>query len=154
MRDNTCCFTGHRKISVLSCLLLKIKLYFIINKLIKKHINCFYVGGAIGFDTLAAQSVLKFKRHYNHLKLILVIPCRNQTKYWNDKEKRKYNHIKSQADKTVILSEKYFNGCMQKRNRYLIDNSSYCICYLRKRSGGTAYTVNYAIRNNRRIIYL
>ena len=35
---------------------------------------------------------------------------------------------------------------MFKRNRHLIDNSSLCICYLTKNSGGTAFTVNYALK--------
>ena len=33
---------------------------------------------------------------------------------------------------------------MIKRNRYLVDNSSLCICYLTRQTGGTAYTVRYA----------
>ena len=33
---------------------------------------------------------------------------------------------------------------MFKRNRYLVDHSSLCICYLTRQTGGTAYTFNYA----------
>ena len=33
---------------------------------------------------------------------------------------------------------------MHKRNRHLVDNSSVCVCYLNRESGGTAYTVRYA----------
>jgi hypothetical protein len=41
---------------------------------------------------------------------------------------------------------------MQKRNRHLVDNSSVCICYLTKPTGGTAYTVNYARRSGLQVI--
>lgn len=41
---------------------------------------------------------------------------------------------------------------MQKRNRHLVDNSSACICYLTKPTGGTAYTVNYASEHGLMII--
>ena len=41
---------------------------------------------------------------------------------------------------------------MQKRNRHLVDNSSICICYLTKPTGGTAYTVNYARRCSLQIL--
>ena len=51
------------------------------------------------------------------------------------------------ADKVVFTSEQYYNGCMQKRNRHMVDSSSLCICYLTKNTGGTAYTVNYAERH-------
>ena len=41
---------------------------------------------------------------------------------------------------------------MHKRNRHLVDNSSLCIAYLTKESGGTAYTVNYARQSGLTII--
>ncbi len=55
-----------------------------------------------------------------------------------------YNEIREYADKVCYTSENYLNGCMQKRNRHLIDNSSVCGCYLTEKTGGTAYTVNHA----------
>ena len=43
---------------------------------------------------------------------------------------------------------------MHKRNRYLVDNSSVCICYLTEATGGTAYTVDYAQTKNLTVINL
>ncbi len=103
-------------------------------------------------DTLAAQTVLELKKDYPHIKLILVLPCRNQTRGWDEKDIAVYEAIKDKADKVVYTSEQYFNGCMQKRNRYLVDNSSLCICYLTKKNGGTAFTVGYALKNGLHII--
>ena len=37
-------------------------------------------------------------------------------------------------------------------DRYLINYSSACICFLTKHEGGTAYTVDYAIQNGLDII--
>ena len=37
-------------------------------------------GGALGFDTLAAQTVLDMKKEYPQLRLILVLPCEDQTR--------------------------------------------------------------------------
>ena len=48
------------------------------------------------------------------------------------------------ADKVVYTSQDYYSGCMHKRNRHLVDNSSRCICFLNEKTGGTFYTVNYA----------
>ena len=50
----------------------------------------------------------------------------------------------SRADRTVCVSEHYFKGCMQKRNRFLVDNSILCIYWLTNETGGTKYTVKYA----------
>ena len=41
---------------------------------------------------------------------------------------------------------------MFERNRKLVDMSTYCICYLTKATGGTAYTVKYAKKKNLQII--
>lgn len=104
----------------------------------------FGAGGALGFDTLAAQCVLSLRKRYSHIKLILVLPCTTQTKGWSKDDIAVYEEIKSQADKVVYTSHDYFRGCMHKRNRHLVDNSSACISYLTENKGGTFYTVNYA----------
>ena len=102
----------------------------------------------MGFDTIAAQTVMELKKDYPQIKLILALPCMNQTSGWNESDKRMYECIREIADKVVYTSDSYFNGCMQKRNRFLVDNSSICICYLSENKGGTAYTVGYAKSKN------
>lgn len=77
----------------------------------------------------------------------LFLPCENQTKYWKQQDIDVYNDIKLRADKVKVLAAHYYNGCMQKRNRHLVDCSSACICFLTKHEGGTAYTVDYAKQN-------
>lgn len=144
MKEKTCCFTGHRKIPSGDIERISRRLKCEIEKLIDKGYCYFGAGGALGFDTLAAQTVLALKKDHPHIKLILVLPCVTQTKGWSESDVKVYEQIKADADKYVYTSENYFRGCMQKRNRHLVDNSSACICYLTEESGGTAYTVNYA----------
>ena len=106
----------------------------------------------MGFDTLAAQTVLLLKQRYPWIKLILVLPCKDQAKRWSAQEIEEYERIKSLADKVVYTSEHYYSGCMHKRNRHLVDNSSLCVSYLTEKTGGTAYTVEYAAKNNLTVI--
>lgn len=106
----------------------------------------------MGFDTIAAQSVLELKEKYPNIKLILVLPCPNQTRGWNKTDIAEYERIKAEADKVVYTSDHYFSGCMQKRNRHLVDNSNACICYLTESKGGTAYTVEYAKKQKIKVI--
>ena len=47
-------------------------------KLIKNGYSYFGAGGALGFDTIATQTVLHLKERYPHTKLILVLPCIDQ----------------------------------------------------------------------------
>ena len=81
---------------------------------------------------------------YKDIKLILVLPCRDQADRWKAEDQEEYEKIKRAADKVVYSSDHYYRGCMHKRNRHLVDCSSLCICYLTNLTGGTAYTVDYA----------
>ena len=144
MINQTCCFTGHRKIPLNQLESVTQRLRDAVIASIKDGYLYFGAGGALGFDTLAAKIVLELRTIYPEIKLILVLPCLDQAEKWNEEDKEEYERIKSLADKVVYTSGNYFNGCMQRRNRHLIDNSSLCICYLTERIGGTAYTVNYA----------
>lgn len=154
MKNKTCCFTGHREISEKELVEVRAKTKEEITALIESGVICFVAGGATGFDTLAAEIVLEVKKLYPHVKLILVLPCANQDRGWGEEDRAKYNYIKSKADEVKILSQNYYRGCMHVRNRHMVDNSGYCICYQRKPTGGTAYTVNYAIKNNLHMIYV
>ncbi|RKI69631.1 DUF1273 family protein [bacterium 1xD42-67] len=152
MREQTCCFTGHRKISSAEQAEIIDKLKNVIDDLCQRGIRYYGAGGAIGFDTLAAKAVLAMKEKYPGIKLILVFPCLDQTRRWNQRDIEVYERIKSCADKIVYTSQKYTTGCMHKRNRHLVDNSSVCVCYMNKASGGTAYTVRYAQEQGLKII--
>lgn len=144
MKNITCCFTGHRNIPLNKRKSVIQRLKTELSALINNGYQLFMAGGALGFDTIAAQTVLDLKKEYPHIKLILVLPCPNQTRGWNETDKQTYEYIKSRADNVVYTSQEYQRGCMHKRNRHLVDNSSVCICYLTEDTGGTAYTVKYA----------
>ncbi|MDE6580694.1 MAG: SLOG family protein [Ruminiclostridium sp.] len=71
-----------------------------------------------------------------------------QADKWKEEDKEIYESIKALADIVVYTSESYTPYCMYKRNRFLVDDSSACICYLTEKSRGTFYTVGYAKKNN------
>ena len=144
MKNKTCCFTGHRQIPAEYLPTLSAKLRKTLISYIEKGYTFFGAGGALGFDTLAAQEVLNLRNQYQDIKLILVLPFRDQAERWKAEDIEEYERIKRSADKVVYTSDHYYSGCMHKRNRHLVDCSSLCICYLTNPTGGTAYTVDYA----------
>lgn len=152
MRERTCCFTGHRDLPAWGQKELAAKLEDTIIALIDRGIRFYGAGGARGYDTLAAQTVLRLKERYPHIRLILVLPCLTQTKGWPAADVKEYERIKALADKVVYTSQEYTKGCMHRRNRHLVDHSSVCVCYLTKKDGGTAYTVRYAKEHSLDII--
>ncbi len=82
------------------------------------------------------QRVLLKKKEHDEMQLMIAFPYAPRNGEWED--------IIKQADSVIVLTEHYYRGCMQARNRYMVERSTACICYLRRETGGTAYTINYA----------
>lgn len=155
MKTDTCCFTGHRILSKNQIHIIEAQLTEEIKKLIMQGTTHFIAGGAIGFDTLAAQKILYLRNDYKKIDLTLAIPCEDQASKWSDEDKYVYEDIKGSADKVIYISKKYEKGCMLKRNRFMVDNSNFVIAAWNGRKiGGTYYTLNYAKKLNREIILL
>ena len=152
MREKTCCFTGHREIPPEERARIADRLEHTIISLYQQGIRVYEAGGALGFDTLAARTVLRLRESCPGMKLILVLPCLTQTRGWKPEDAAEYESIKAQADHVVYTAQQYTRGCMHKRNRYLVDNSGVCVCYLTRDSGGTAYTAQYAQKQGLEII--
>ena len=101
MREQTCCFTGHREINEKDLAKIQKRTREVIVSLIEKGVVYFGAGGARGYDTLAAETVLKLKNDFPQIKLILVLPCPDHTKGWKEEDISRYNLIKNQADNVV-----------------------------------------------------
>ena len=145
----TCSFTGHR---ILKKDFNSEKLFNVIEKIIESGYRTFLVGMAWGFDLKVFETLLNFKN--KNIDIIACVPCENQERYFKNSEKEKYLEYLKKADKVVYVSDKYFDGCMQKRNRYIVDNSSILVAYLYSNMGGTKNTVSYAQKQGKNIIYI
>lgn len=139
-----CFITGHRTIPANHIIALPEILDNTLEELIAKGVTRVRGGGALGFDTLAELKVLEKKKKYPFLKLDLVLPCRDQTRGWSQRNKDIYNFILERADSVSFVSEVYTPSCMHERNRRLADGSQFCVAYLTSGKGGTAYTCKYA----------
>ena len=144
LRPYTCCFTGHRRILSGDIGALPRRLEEEIRSRIREGFRILVAGGARGFDTLAAKTVLRLREEYPHIQLVLILPCRDQTRDWPEEAVQQYEAILAQADEVMYTAEVYTAGCMLKRNRRLVQESAACIAYLRQPRGGTAYTVRQA----------
>lgn len=145
LKEQTCCFTGHRIIPASETERISSALTASIASLVQKGVTCFRNGGAIGFDAAAALAVLDLKKSNSDLSLIMDLPCRGQSHSWKAQDRAVYDFILSSADEVHYLAPHYYNGCMQMRNRHMVDRSSYLIAYQTTAYGGSAYTVRYAL---------
>jgi uncharacterized phage-like protein YoqJ len=150
----TVCFTGHRQIAYKDAVRLPSLLERVLVDLIERGATTFRAGGAMGFDTAAALKVLELRERYPHIRLELILPCRNQTEYWEETAVRTYQYILGRADSHRFLFDNYVDGCMQERDRRLVDGSNVCVAYCNRSRGGTAYTFAYALRAGVEVINL
>ena len=135
----TCVFTGHRELDKDFSLR---KLKKEIKNLIEKGVDTFLNGVAMGFDLISAETVLSLKKKYPFVKLVVCIPCYHQEKYFTEADKKRYTKVLKSADEKIYVSENYFRGCMQKRDKYMVERADVMVAYLKKEVGGTAFTVN------------
>jgi uncharacterized phage-like protein YoqJ len=152
-RVSGCCFTGHRPDALPAFGNEQTEemqtLVYLLNRAVEAAIEDgvteFFVGGAQGFDTLAAECVLRQREAHPALSLHLALPGRNQTNGWSARDKARYAAIMQEASEVWYASETCSHESMRRRNRYLVDRTGRCIAYLRRMRGGTLYTVNYAL---------
>ena len=159
----TCCFTGHRpknlpwgyKEKGIKFFVFKNKFKKTIKQSIKAGYIYFISGMALGIDMLCAEIILKLKTKHPNIKLECAIPCKSQTEKWKTESINRHNKILSLADKiTYTSNSNYYNGCMQKRNQYMIDNSNLLIAVFNGSNGGTKQTIEYAYKNKIKVFFL
>lgn len=157
-------FTGYRtqKLSFGSDLThpdainLKIALSKEYEKLIINGFKYFYTGGALGSDLMAAEVILELKKRHIDLELqhILCLPCQNHCDRWSEENIRRLEKIKNESTVFYVSDRNYFTGCMQIRNRFMIDSSAIVIAVYDGQNGGTKSTIEYARKKQRKLIII
>ena len=149
-----CSFTGHRRIEPAH--------YGKIDDLLDRAIayayseGCrrFYVGGALGFDTLAARRVILFRMSHPDAELHVIVPCKNQCDGWSEAQIGMYEYTLSAADSVEYLFDEYNKDCMRLRNQRLADLADIVIAYCSRYNSGSAQTVRFAERAGKRVYNL
>ncbi len=147
-RDSACFFTGHRRLPQNRLERIKRLLKLKIKDMIEyRGVDRFIAGGALGFDTLAAQTVIDLKPEYPNVKLYLYLPCFNQSERWNDADKYKWHMMMTKVDDYIYITQgNYTSDCMRKRNFKMADDAANCIAYCVLSKSGTGATLVYAER--------
>jgi uncharacterized phage-like protein YoqJ len=163
-RENACCFTGHRPIKLRfgydeehpDCIKLKQMLGDEINNMRNKGVATFLSGMAMGVDIWCAEIALNLKKTYpaEKIRLVAVIPYEGQANRWSVEYRERYYNILEKADEVVTLQTQYIKGCMQARNRFMVDSSSHVIAVFNGGSGGTKSTIEYAIKRRSDVVVI
>ena len=126
----------------------------VIKRLIERGYTHFVSGVAMGFDTWVAEDVLELQKKNPELHLECAIPCPDQDKRWDTSDQKRRRKILKHADESTTVCEHYSSSCFLTRNRYMVDKADVVVCAYDGQPGGTAYTVNYALKQNKIVIQI
>lgn len=145
--EQTCCFTGHRKLPTSELYAIEAQAEKQIRKLYANGVRVFRVGGAMGFDTMMAQLLFRLREtDMPDIKVVLMYPFDGFTDGWTVAEKALYAELLPKYDEVHRVAERGGSGAYLERDKALVNGSAYCIAYCRntKARSGTAFTVRYA----------
>ena len=153
MKENTCCFIGHRDINENEEL--RVRLLEIIEKLIvDEKVDTFLFGSRSRFDSLCLELVTELKEKYHHVSRVYV-----RAEYpFIDEGYASY--LLTMYDDTYFPEKIIGAGraAYVERNREMIDRSNYCVAYYdaahASRKSGTRIALDYAVRAVEYIIYV
>ena len=153
MKENTCCFFGHRTITETEEL--KSKLIEIVEKLIcENSVDTFLFGSKSRFDSLCLETVTEMKQKYPYIKRIYV-----RAEYPDINEQYK-NYLLKSYDDTYYPEHIIASGraVYVERNCEMINKSQFCIVYYNEqnaptnRKSGTKTALEYALKKEKQII--
>ncbi len=144
MEDKACSFTGHRHVAAEHRDKLAPMLARAVEYAYNEGCRRFFAGGALGFDTAAAEAVVAYRKRAKDVRLILLLPCRDQAKHWGSADRRIYLDMIDAADEVRYVAESYYDGCMRERNKLLAELCDMMIAYVGRYGSGAAQTVRFA----------
>ena len=103
------------------------------------------------FDQCASSSVFRVRRDYRdyNSSLVLVLPYPT-AEYLNSEEY--FEKYYSEIEISYAAAKAHPKAAIQIRNREMVDRASMIICYIEKKKGGAWQTVEYAIKQGKKII--
>ena len=151
-KTDTCCFFGSRTLPEKQIEQIVRRLDSEIECLIRRGVTRFISGGTFGFDMIAASLIITKKELDNKIELTLILPSKSQERAWSQKQQILFQHLLKEADKVHILSDAYYDGCVKKRNQYMVNQSDYCICAFVAPWHGAEKIIKYAQQKGVQIV--
>ncbi len=155
MKSSVCCFSGYRPEKMPEDMQehspafadMTQRLRCAIHDAAGQGYRHFLSGMSRGFDLWAAEAVLELARQGEAIDLWAAIAFPGMEQYWEPLWRARYTSALAQASRTFPLCDRYEPDCYKKRDRFLVEQSSLCICFFDGTPGGTQYTVGYARRS-------
>ena len=114
-----CCFSGHRDLPKGEAERLTEKARTLILLLIQEGVTEFRVGGAVGFDMIMAELLLRLRdEEKQEIRIISVIPFPSWRAKWSSEEIRRQNMILEKSDEVIFVRQHYCQGIYVALQRF------------------------------------
>ena len=158
-RPVTCCFSGYRPAKLPwgmnesdpRCQSLKLRLRHAVEAAIDEGYCHFICGMAQGVDLYCCELLLELRKEHP-ITVEAAIPCLTQADTWPADQRERYRSLVAGCDVETVVQEAYTPGCMQRRNRYMVDHASMLIAVFDGQEGGTRATIQYAMERGLDIV--
>ncbi len=161
-REHTCCFTGHRPEKLpwgrneanAACVQLKKRLTAALHEAYGRGMRHFICGMARGADFYFCEAALALREECPDVTVEAAVPFEGQAERWRTEERERYDALLGRCDRETLIQHHYDQGCMLRRNRYMVDHAQELIAVYDGRMGGTMYTIRYAMKEGLRVTLL
>ncbi len=148
MNVYTVSFFGHREIDNFNET--AEKLTDIIRDIIKNNDYVKFLLGRNGeFDWLASSVISRVTHGYQNSYTVLVLPYMKAS--YRD-HKNNFECCYNEVEICTESSSAHYKSAIQICNRNMVDRSDLVVCCIQHKSGGAYKTVQYAVRQNKKII--
>jgi uncharacterized phage-like protein YoqJ len=148
--STTLCFSGHRHYA--SAPEGEARLGAAVEAAFEDGYRTFISGMAPGFDLAAAEAVVRLREAGAAVELVAAIPFAGQSSGFSPVDRARYETLLSEADRAVVLSDRYSQGCYWRRDDWMVEHSGRIVCWYDGSTGGTRYTVRRALTQGLEIV--
>lgn len=135
-------FSGHRNLDTNKIDSIRDRVKIKIQEAYTNGYKHFMVGGALGFDMIVLEELIKYKKEHitRDVKFTVevAIPFKNHNEKWSIHDIIKFENLLDYTNKITYTSNSYDETCYSIRNKYMVDRSDKLIVYWKPNTyGGT-----------------
>lgn len=133
-----CTFFGHKECYGLDAQ----ALYCAIGNLVIRGVDTFYFGNQGQFDSIVYSCLKQLRKEHPHIRICVVLAYLPTEKYeYDDMTDTMYPEI-----------EGHPKFAIDRRNRWMIDHSEYCVCHINLTWGGAYKFAQLAVQRGKTVI--